>query len=114
MLLIEGPLLGERPWCRLAGPVSSDKSEVLASPFVRRLRPVRARILAAMLSVDPHPSLDLHAFTATLPGPLGSLTSPEPLLEALRLEAAAPLSRSEELRAAVRDLLRRHGIGSGK
>jgi len=63
-----------------------------------------------MLSVDPHPLLDLGAFTATLPAPLGELPSPPDVLEMLRLDAAVPLASDDGVRAAVRDLLRHGGF----
>ena len=69
------------------------------------------------LAVDPHPSLDLDAFAAELPAPLGELPSPSWLRAMLSLEAEAPLSRDENVRAAVRDLLRHGGYkptGRGK
>lgn len=70
-----------------------------------------------MLTVDPHPLLDLGAFVATLPQPLGELPSPPWLLDLLQLEADVPLQRSEDVRAVVRDLLRVGGYkptGRGK
>jgi len=51
------------------------------------------------------------------PAPLGESPSPPELLALLDLEASAPLARSEELRAQVRDLLRHGGYkptGRGK
>lgn len=69
------------------------------------------------LEVDAHPSLDLDAFAATLPGPLGQLPSPDWLQGLLALDAPAPLTRDEDVRAAVRDLLRHGGYkptGRGK
>lgn len=70
-----------------------------------------------MLTIDPHPLLDAGAFSTTLPRPLGELPSPDWLVALLRLDAPAPLSRDEEARAAVRDLLRHGGYkptGRGK
>jgi DNA/RNA-binding domain of Phe-tRNA-synthetase-like protein len=70
-----------------------------------------------MLTVDPHPLLELGAFVAQLPRPLGEMPSPPWLVELLRLDARAPLQRSEEVRAVVRDLLRVGGYkptGRGK
>lgn len=63
-----------------------------------------------MLSVDPHPLLDLAAFTADFPRPLGELPSPPALLDGLRLDAPAPLASDEQVRGAVRDLLRHGGF----
>jgi DNA/RNA-binding domain of Phe-tRNA-synthetase-like protein len=70
-----------------------------------------------MLSVDPHPLLELGAFESELPRPLGELPSPEWLLGLLAAEAAAPLAPSEAIRKHVRDLLRHGGYkptGRGK
>lgn len=63
-----------------------------------------------MLTVDPHPLLDLRAFVTTLPQPLGDLRSPPSLLELLNLEAKAPLSSDDAVREAVRALLRQGGF----
>lgn len=69
------------------------------------------------LTIDPHPLLEAAAFTAEAPSPLGDSPSPDWLLALLALDAEAPLERSEEVRAAVRDLLRHGGYrptGRGK
>lgn len=70
-----------------------------------------------MLTVDPRPPLALGAFESRLPRPLSELTTPRTIAELSSASAAAPLSRSEEVRAAVRDLLRFGGYkptGRGK
>jgi DNA/RNA-binding domain of Phe-tRNA-synthetase-like protein len=57
------------------------------------------------------------AFTTAFPEPLGRMPSPPWLTSLLALDAAAPLARSEDVRAAVRDMLREHGYkptGRGK
>jgi len=69
------------------------------------------------LRIAPHPQLLLAAFTSRLPEPLGALTSPPWLLEWLRIDTPAPVQRREELRGAMRDLLRVGGYkptGRGK
>lgn len=69
------------------------------------------------LAVDAHPLLELVAFATTFPQPLGDIPSPAWLVDLLRADAPAPLTRSEDLRAAVRDLLRHGGYkptGRGK
>lgn len=69
------------------------------------------------LPVEPLPQLALAAFTTTLPGALETLVSPPWLHDLLRLDAPAPVQRSEELRAAIRDMLRHGGYkptGRGK
>ncbi|MCS6916052.1 MAG: phenylalanine--tRNA ligase beta subunit-related protein [Myxococcota bacterium] len=70
-----------------------------------------------MLTVAPHPLLDLGCFLAQWPCPLGELPSPPWLLQLLRGEGEAPLSSDDSVRAAVRDLLRYGGYkptGRGK
>ena len=72
------------------------------------------------LIVEPHPLLSLAAFETRLPSPLGELASPDWLLALLADDPALvdrPIRRSEELRGAVRDLLRHGGYkptGRGK
>ena len=71
----------------------------------------------AVLTYDDHPLLHPAAFVARLPRPLGGLETPEWLAALLTLDADVPLQRSEELRAATRDLLRHGGYkptGRGK
>ena len=63
-----------------------------------------------MLTVEPHPLLDLHAFVTEFPQPLGKLHSSRDLLVLLSSDAAAPLQTSDEVRAEVRDLLRHGGF----
>lgn len=69
------------------------------------------------LTVGKHPLLELGVLEAVYPAPLSALPSPAWLQELLALEAAVPLERSEECRAAVRKLLRHGGYkptGRGK
>jgi DNA/RNA-binding domain of Phe-tRNA-synthetase-like protein len=63
-----------------------------------------------MLSVDPHPLLDLRAFVTTLPRPLGEMTSPPELLALLAPDAEAPLTSADAVRESVRALLRYGGF----
>jgi DNA/RNA-binding domain of Phe-tRNA-synthetase-like protein len=66
----------------------------------------------SMLDVAPHPRLELGWFVAELPRPLGELSSPEWLRALLR-----PGDAGDEVRAAVRDMLRGDGYkptGRGK
>jgi DNA/RNA-binding domain of Phe-tRNA-synthetase-like protein len=68
------------------------------------------------LTIDPHPLLRLGAFTSAFPRPLGELEAPA-LLELLDLDAETPIRRDEDVRRAVRDLLRHGGYkptGRGK
>ena len=60
---------------------------------------------------------ELRAFEAALGRALGELPAPEPLLALLALDAEAPLSRDEQVRTDVRDMLRQGGYkptGRGK
>lgn len=63
-----------------------------------------------MLTVAPHPLLELAAFVTDFPRPLGECPSPPELLAGLRLDFPAPLRSDDAVRAAVRDLLRHGGI----
>jgi len=69
------------------------------------------------VAVDEHPLLDANCFSVSLERPLSEYPSPDWLLALLDLDAEAPLERSEEVRAATRDLLRHGGYkptGRGK
>ena len=63
-----------------------------------------------MLTVDPHPLLDLRAFVTRFPRPLGEMPSPPELLALLAPEAPAPLRSDDAARAEVRRLLRHGGF----
>jgi DNA/RNA-binding domain of Phe-tRNA-synthetase-like protein len=63
-----------------------------------------------MLTVDPHPLLDLRAFVTEFPRPLGEMASPPELLALLAPEAPAPLHSEDAVREAVRQLLRHGGF----
>jgi DNA/RNA-binding domain of Phe-tRNA-synthetase-like protein len=63
-----------------------------------------------MLSTDPHPLLDLAAFVTEFPRPLAEMPSPPELLALFAPGAAAPLQSSDDVRQAVRDLLRQGGF----
>jgi DNA/RNA-binding domain of Phe-tRNA-synthetase-like protein len=63
-----------------------------------------------MLTVEPHPLLDLRAFVTRLPRPLGEMPSPPDLQALLALDAPAPLRSDDRVREAVRQLLRHGGF----
>lgn len=63
-----------------------------------------------VLTVEAHPLLDLRAFVTVFPDELGNLASSADLLDLLSLDAQAPFQSSDEIRAAVRDLLRHGGF----
>ena len=62
------------------------------------------------IALEPHEMLDAACVFCELPGPIAQLESPRALLEYFSLEADAPLGRTEQVRAAVRDLLRVGGF----
>lgn len=73
--------------------------------------------MAQMPEIAEHPLLDAGWFVTRLPAPLGELTTPQWLAELLDADAETPLQRSEELRQAVRRMLRHGGYrptGRGK
>jgi DNA/RNA-binding domain of Phe-tRNA-synthetase-like protein len=63
-----------------------------------------------MLTVDPHPLLDLRAFVTEFPRPLGETPTPPELFALLAEGTAAPLHSDDGVREAVRALLRRGGF----
>jgi DNA/RNA-binding domain of Phe-tRNA-synthetase-like protein len=63
-----------------------------------------------MLTLDPHPLLDLRAFITTFPRPLGDMPSSPELRSLLALDAPAPLHSDDNVREAVRALLRHGGF----
>jgi DNA/RNA-binding domain of Phe-tRNA-synthetase-like protein len=63
-----------------------------------------------MLTIDPHPLLDVRAFVTVFPRPLGDMPSPAELRALLALDAAAPLRSDDGVREAVRALLRQGGF----
>jgi DNA/RNA-binding domain of Phe-tRNA-synthetase-like protein len=62
------------------------------------------------LAVEPHPLLDLGAFVTRLPGPLAKLPLPPQIAALMAPTAAPPMTSSEEVRTAVRQLLRHGGF----
>lgn len=69
------------------------------------------------VQVKEHPLLEAGAFVATFPRPLGELETPESMLGLFALDAPAPIERNEDVRTAVRKLLRHGGYkptGRGK
>lgn len=69
------------------------------------------------MTITPHPLLHAAIFTARFDRPLGEIQTPPWLLDLLKIDATAPVERSEEVRSATRDLLRHGGYkptGRGK
>jgi DNA/RNA-binding domain of Phe-tRNA-synthetase-like protein len=70
-----------------------------------------------MLDVEPHPLLEIAAFAATFPAPLGEIAPSDTVRALLAADARAPMHADDAVRAAVRDLLRHGGYkptGRGK
>lgn len=63
-----------------------------------------------MLTIEPHPLLDLGAFVTTFPAPLKEMPATEKLCALLKLAAPAPLRSDDKVREAVRALLRHGGF----
>ena len=63
-----------------------------------------------MLTIEPHPLLDLRAFVTCFPQSLDELAATEELAGLLSLDTSAPFCSSDEIRLAVRDLLRHGGF----
>jgi DNA/RNA-binding domain of Phe-tRNA-synthetase-like protein len=61
------------------------------------------------LLVDPHPLLDLAAFSSVFPAPLGSSAPPPWVTEGLFRDASAPFAPDDAVRSAIRALLRHGG-----
>ena len=69
------------------------------------------------LSCDEHPLLKSGVFFTAFSEPLEELSTPDGLLGLLALDALSPFQRGDELRRAVRDMLRHGGYkptGRGK
>jgi DNA/RNA-binding domain of Phe-tRNA-synthetase-like protein len=63
-----------------------------------------------MLTIDPHPLLDLRAFRTYFPRPLAELPATPDILALFSLNAAAPLTSDDHVRQTVRELLRAGGF----
>src|SRR5438034_3318931 len=63
-----------------------------------------------MLQVQPHHLLDLRAFTADFPRPLGELPSPPEVITLLSHDSLAPMQTDDTVREKVRALLRHGGF----
>jgi len=63
-----------------------------------------------MLTIDPHPLLDLRAFVTEFPRALGESPSPPELWSLAADDAPAPLRSDDAVRESVRALLRQGGF----
>jgi DNA/RNA-binding domain of Phe-tRNA-synthetase-like protein len=73
--------------------------------------------VSVILSVEPHPLLELGAFVTRFPSPLATLPASDEVRALFARDAPAPLAADDAVRAAVRDVLRRFGYkptGRGK
>ena len=63
-----------------------------------------------MLTVQPHPLLDLRVLVTRWPAPLGQLSAPAGLRQLTSLDAPVPFAApDDDHKRAVRDLLRHGG-----
>src|SRR5438132_2031673 len=84
----------------------------------RTARQIRTRSATApdslitnrMLTIDPHPLLDLRAFVTRFSRPLGEMPSPPELQALLDVQAPAPFHNDDSIRETVRQLLRHGGF----
>src|SRR5262245_23781333 len=63
-----------------------------------------------MLTVEPHPLLDLSAFVTVFPKPLGETATPPDLWALLAPDVPAPVHSDDTVRETVRALLRHGGF----
>ena len=73
--------------------------------------------MSVAIEIEPHERLAARAFVTRFPAPLGDAPTPGSLVRLLALDVDSPVQRSEDVRAAVRDLLRLGGYkptGRGK
>ncbi|APR77519.1 Hypothetical protein A7982_02866 [Minicystis rosea] len=73
--------------------------------------------MPGMITIEPHPLLDVVTFVTTFAAPLGELPASEAVRRLLTPEAAAPMRSDDAVRGAIRDLLRHGGYkptGRGK
>lgn len=71
----------------------------------------------AMLNIDPHPLLEVAAFSTEFERALESNAAPRSIRDLARLDAKAPFATDDAVKKAVRDLLRQGGYkptGRGK
>jgi DNA/RNA-binding domain of Phe-tRNA-synthetase-like protein len=76
-----------------------------------------APVEAVAVAIEPHPLLDAGLFVTRLAAPTGSIATPPAIAALASASAVAPLASSDEVRAAVRALLRHGGYkpaGRGK
>ena len=70
-----------------------------------------------MLSIEPHPQLDVAIFCSQFAKPLGQVTTPAVVMDYLQQRVQSPVNNEDAVRKAVRDMLRCSGYkptGRGK
>ncbi len=65
---------------------------------------------ALQLHIADHPLLELRAFVTILPSPIGELPAPAHWSQLLKLNAPTPFSYDDNVKSAVRNLLRKNGF----
>jgi DNA/RNA-binding domain of Phe-tRNA-synthetase-like protein len=66
--------------------------------------------MSLTLVVAPHPLLEVGAFSTKLAGPLATLSTPDEIAALMTADAKPAMTSSDEIRAQVRQLLRRGGF----
>jgi DNA/RNA-binding domain of Phe-tRNA-synthetase-like protein len=65
--------------------------------------------MSLTLVIEPHPLLDVGAFVTRTAHPLAELATPEAIARLAEPDASAPVAAPEQVKTAVRDLLRHGG-----
>lgn len=66
--------------------------------------------MSLTIKIEPHPLLDVGAFVCRLSRDLASATTPAEILQLTAPDAIVPLASGEQVKTAVRDLLRHGGF----
>lgn len=66
--------------------------------------------MALTITVEPHPILEVGGFVTQLPAPLAEIAAPAEIAALCQPGAIAPMTSSDAVRTAVRDLLRATGF----
>ena len=101
----------------MSWPATAATFYLPASKATDRVELARPHFAQMTLGLPDYPGLAPAAFTTSFARPIGDVPSPPWLIEGLAAQAPAPLERSEDVRVAVRDLLRARGYkptGRGK
>jgi len=66
--------------------------------------------MSLTITVEPHPLLELGVFVTRLPRALGTIVTPAMVASLADPDTTAPLAPSEQVKTAIRDLLRHGGF----